>query len=63
MKSVLRLKDGNLTPPQPVIDPVVVQLHERLMRNDYADSMEVRLALLAEMVFRIYLNTTTASQR
>ena len=64
MKSVLRLTDRDRVPPRPVIDPVVAQIHERLLRNDYADSLEVRIALLADMVFRIYaLNTTNANQR
>ena len=64
MRSVLRLTDKDTTPPTPVIDPAVAQIHERLLRNDYADSLDVRIALLADMVFRIHLlNTTTASQR
>ena len=66
MTRLLKLKPENesTSTPTTIIDPVIQQCHERLLRNDYADSLEVRIALLADMVFRIYaLNTTNANQR
>ena len=64
MKSLLKL-----TPDRagrnyvPVIDPVIAQLHERLSNSVYADSADIRISLLAEMIWRIYLNTTKAIHR
>ena len=66
MTRLLKLKpaDDSHSRKTTIIDPVIQQCHERLLRNDYGDSLDVRIALLADMVFRIYaLNTTNANQR
>ena len=58
MKPLLNLK------PEPeavgtarAVDPVVTQLRQRLIQNEYADSLEVRITLLAEMIYRAYIST------
>ena len=65
MTRLLKLNPVSEDSPAPtIIDPVIQQCHARLISGDYADSLEVRIALLADMVFRIYaLNTTNANQR
>jgi len=47
-------------PHQP--DPQIELLHRRLITGGFADSLEVKIALLADLVYRIYLNTTIATQ-
>ena len=64
MKSLLKLIPDRISREYvPVIDPVIAQIHERLTNNVYADSADIRISLLAEMVWRIYLNTTKAIHR
>lgn len=64
MKPLLRLMpDQTETGRKPAIDPIIARLHERLSNNLYADSSEVRISLLAEMIWQIYLNTTNRTHR
>lgn len=37
-------------------DPTVIQLRERLLSSNYADSLDTRVSLLAEVVFRTYIH-------
>lgn len=43
--------DGRVAP-----DPQVLQLRKRLLDGGLGDSLEVRVALIAELVFRTYIH-------
>ena len=64
MTRLLKLNPVSEDSPAPtIIDPVIQQCHARLVRSDYADSLEVRIALLAELVFRSYIQLSNTLNR